>query len=75
MKKNMSVTIRGKKSTWNVNGFMPDEQIEAMREDGIELSEVINTIPVWVVEIGLLRPWCFLEDILNFRNPFEGWKK
>lgn len=42
-----------------------------MREDGIRIGIVNNTIPMWAVDAGLLRPWCFVQDVFNFRNPFK----
>ena len=64
-----TLSVRGKSSEWAVSGEMRQEQIDAMVEDGIEVGIVQNTIPMWVVECGLLRPWCFLQDLWNFKNP------
>lgn len=66
-----SVEIRGKKSTWGVDWNASMEQVEAMREDGINVLLIQNSIPLWVAEIGLARPWCFFQDIWNFKNPFR----
>lgn len=76
MKKRMNIDVRGKCHEWSVKCDMSQAQIDAMRDDGIELFEVVNSIPMWVVELGLVRPWCFFQDVFNFRNPFEnGGKK
>lgn len=65
-----SIEIRGKTSSWGVDWDAPQSQIDGMREDGIDVSIVENSIPMWVVDLGLLRPWCFLQDIWNLKNPF-----
>lgn len=62
--------VRGKTSSWVVHGEASREQIDAMREDGLDIGIVANNIPAWVVDLGLLRPWCFAQDVFNFRNPF-----
>lgn len=42
-----------------------------MRSDGLNIIVPENIIPAWVVDAGLLRPWCFLQDLWNFKNPFR----
>lgn len=37
----------------------------------LEKERIENTIPAWVVEIGMARLWCFLQDIFNLQNPFR----
>ena len=63
--------IRGRRGEWGVTADMPMKQIEAMRADGIEVGILENTIPAWVVACGLTRPWCFVQDVFNFKNPFR----
>ena len=67
-----SIEIRGKHSTWGVDWDAPQSQIDGMREDGIDVYIIENSIPVWIVDLGLLRPWCFFQDIWNLKNPFKG---
>ena len=67
-----SIEIRGKEHTWGVDWDAPQCQIDDMRADGIEVHEIENSMPFWVVDIGLARPWCFFQDIWNFKNPFKG---
>jgi len=68
-----SIEIRGKHSRWDVTWDAPQSQIDGMREDGIEVDLVVNTIPVWVAELGYgpARAWCFLQDLWNLKNPFS----
>lgn len=65
--------IRGKKNEWGVAADMNQSQIDAMREDGIEIGVLENSMPAWIADAGLARPWCFFQDIWNFKNPFNGW--
>jgi len=71
MTKLVSVEIRGNRSTWGVNWHASQEQIDAMRQDGIEVYELENIVPAWVVDAGLMRPFVFLQDLWNLKNPFK----
>lgn len=70
MKKAVTLDIRGKQHRWSVDAVMSQRQIDDMRADGVDVGELINTVPEWAVDMGLLRPWCFVQDVWNFRNPF-----
>jgi hypothetical protein len=70
VKKAVCLEIRGKHHLWSIDTAMSQRQIDDMRADGVEVGELIYTIPAWAVEMGLLRPWCFVQDVWNFRNPF-----
>jgi hypothetical protein len=72
MKKLLGVNVRGKHKTWGF-AFMGDPQfLKEWQADGLDVFEIENVIPEWVADLGLVRPWCFLQDLLNFRNP---WRK
>jgi hypothetical protein len=64
-----TIEVRGKRSSWDVAWQASKAQIDAMRADGIDVGIVANSIPEWVVDIGLARPWCFFQDIWNLKNP------
>jgi hypothetical protein len=64
-----TIEIRGKSSTWGVNWHASDEQIGAMRADGIEVGVIENIIPGWVVRLGLTRPFIVAQDLWNFKLP------
>lgn len=70
VKKLMSIEVRGKASQWGVNFHADASQVDAMRADGLDVMEVMNVIPGWVMEAGLARVWMFFEDVWNFRWPF-----
>ena len=70
-KKLLSVTVKGNEKTWAFNFYGDPKLLDEWREDGLEVIEILNVIPVWVVDAGLLRPWVFFQDALNFRNPLS----
>lgn len=72
MAKNVSLVVRGKQHEWAVDCVMKQNQIDAMREDGLDIDEPLYRIPLWVAELGFARPWCFCQDVFNFRNPFAN---
>ena len=64
------IEIIGKSATWCITAPMSEIQIESMRNDGVDVHEVMNQIPEWAVELGLTRVWCFMQDVWHFRSPF-----
>lgn len=67
MSKLYSITIRGKQHTWSFDCFVNPEFVDEWRADGIEIDEMVNTIPEWVADLGLSGVWCFLQDLWNFK--------
>lgn len=65
------LNMRGKQHEWGLTVPMKQGQIDAMREDGIEVGILENVVPAWIAEACLARPWCFFQDIWNFKNPFR----
>lgn len=63
--------IQGKQHKWGITTPLPMKTIELMREDGVDVGILENSIPEWVVDLGLLYPWCFFQDLWNFKNPFR----
>lgn len=72
MKKSVTLSVRGRCSEWAIDCHMSQDQINAMIADGIEVFELHNSIPMWVADLGLARPWCFAQEVFNFRNPFSS---
>ena len=63
----MSVTVKGKNHEWSFNFQGDPKHLEDWREDGLEIDVVENIIPEWIVDLGLTRVWCFLQDLWNFK--------
>jgi hypothetical protein len=68
----MGIHVRGKRKTWGF-AFMGEPQfLKEWQADGLDVFEIENVIPEWVADLGLVRPWTFLQDLWNFKNP---WRK
>jgi len=67
MKKLYSVEIRGVEKHWSFPFYGDSKYLEEWRADGLEINEIINVIPEWVVNAGLLKPWVFFQDLFNFK--------
>lgn len=70
MTKPYLLVVNGKQSQWLFNVELNPRHIEDLRADGLEVNECFNSIPYWVVEHRLTRPWVFVQDLFHFRNPF-----
>ena len=65
------IDVRGKYKRWGLPVEATPKEVEAWREDGIEISRIMNSIPTWWVDMGFsVRFWCFWQDVFNFNNPF-----
>lgn len=62
MKQPISIHVRGKRAEWVFVFKGNPKHIPLWREDGLEVYEVESIVPMWVVELGLTKPWCFLRD-------------
>ncbi|GIW32420.1 MAG: hypothetical protein KatS3mg071_2594 [Meiothermus sp.] len=56
--------VRGQHKTWGWYRWGTPEHAADWRADGLEVTEVLNVIPTWVVRLGLTRLWVRLEDFL-----------
>ncbi len=70
MKKLMEIEVHGKTCKWGFIFEGDPKYLDDWRADGLVVDEVVNIIPEWVADIGMVRPWCFVQDLLNFKNPF-----
>jgi len=71
-KKLLSITVRGKHKKWCFTLLEDPKYLEEWREDGLEIDEICNSIPKWVVDVGLMQPYIILQDIFNFKFG-EAW--
>lgn len=53
--------------------YLNEEQRDFYRECGYQVDLVLNVIPEWVVDAGLLTPWCIAQDIINFNFRWREW--
>lgn len=73
-KKLLSITVKGNHHEWSFNFYDDPKYIQEWRDDGLEIDEICNTIPEWVVSFKLVKQWVFLQDLFNFKNPFTASK-
>ena len=66
MKQTMSITVRGKHKTWAFNFTGDPKHMADWEADGLEVYEVMNTIPVWAQQMGLTRIWVRVQDAWRF---------
>lgn len=66
-KKLFSIEVKGKHHKWSFNFYGDTKDLETWRQDGLEINEVINSIPEWAVNMGLTRLWFFFQDLFNFK--------
>lgn len=71
-RKLLHITVRGKDKTWGFEFYGYPRYLDEWRADGLDIVEVVNTVPMWVVDLGLTRARCFAQDVFNFRNPWRS---
>lgn len=71
MKQKLSIEVRGKQHNWSFIINEDPKYLKEWRDDDLIINEVYNVIPEFIVNLGLIKIWCFFEDIFNFRNPFS----
>lgn len=69
-KKLMTISVGGKHKKWIFEVYADPKYLDEWRADGIEIDVLENTIPMWVVDAGAGKIWCFFQDLFNFKNPF-----
>lgn len=57
------LTIRGKYNEWSFPIYAKPEHAEDWMDDGLLVEEIVNTIPVWINNLGLAGLWCFFQDL------------
>jgi hypothetical protein len=70
-KKLMSITVNGKEHTWSFNFYADPQYLDKWQADGLDIVQIENVIPMWVWEAGLTKPYCWLQDIFNFKWPWH----
>lgn len=63
MRRRYSLTVRGDQKAWSFTLDAELEHVADWRADGLEVDEVLNTVPEWAVRWGILRPWVFVQDL------------
>jgi len=66
MKRKMLLTVKGKEREWCFEVDADTQYLKEWRDDNLDIGIIENIIPEWVVDIGLMRVWCFVQDLINF---------
>lgn len=67
MTRTYAITVRGKSGAeYSFNFKGQPEHLEGWLQEGFEINELLNSIPVWAQQIGLTRPWCAVQDAWNW---------
>lgn len=62
MKRRMFVEVSGRSSLWMFEFYGDPAHLADWRADGLEVNEIVGTVPLWVARIGLARPWVAAQD-------------
>lgn len=67
------LAVRGKHCEWGFRVWLDPKYLDDWRGDGLQIDEIVNTIPAWWVEWGLpVNLWCWLEDHRLVVSDFPG---
>ena len=58
----LAITVRGKRNEWVFRFRGNKKYLNEWRADWLVVDEAVNSIPTWVVDLGLTKPWCWLQD-------------
>lgn len=72
MKRQYLIEVKGKEKHWSFNFYADDKYVEEWRKDGLEVNELINSIPLWAHRLGLTKVWFLVQDVFNFRFIKKG---
>ena len=67
MKRIYSITVTGHAHKWSFLFDGDPQYLQEWLDDGLDVALVVNIIPEWVANLGLVKVWCFLQDIFQFR--------
>lgn len=63
MRGTCQIVVRGKHKTWGFNFPADPKCLAEWEADGLEVYEVLNTIPEWAQQFGLTRLWVAVQDL------------
>ena len=61
----LTLFVKGKHKRWSFRVTGTPQHLADWRADGLEVDEVVNTIPTWAP----CRLWCWAQDVFRFRRP------
>lgn len=71
MKRLYNLHVRGKSGAEYSLPLKLDEAIvPGLRADGLDLWRIVYRVPVWAVNLGLLRPWISIQGAWQWLRLF-----
>jgi hypothetical protein len=66
MKTTYMIAVQGKTSKWNFTFEADDTLLSEWRADGLEVYEVVASVPQWAASIGLTGLWAAVQRVWRF---------
>ena len=58
-----TLNIRGKEHNWSFPVEAKPKHLQEWRDDGLDMDEVFNAVPMGIVNLGLTKPYCLMQDL------------
>ena len=59
------INVKGTTKNYSFDFDGDPQYLPEWRAQGLDINPVLNIIPRWAVDIGLLRIWCFFQDVFR----------
>lgn len=70
----MNIRIKDKYGhPWEFNFDGDTKYWDDWKLAGFDVCIVENIIPIWIVDLGLTKVWCFIQDALNFNLKLSNY--
>ena len=70
MKKPLQIVVQGKTAPFAFNFRGDPKHLPEWEAQGLQVDEVVNSVPVWVVRARLTRPWIAMQDAWSWARLF-----
>ena len=70
MKKPLQIVVQGKTASFAFNFRGDPKHIPEWNAQGLQVDEVVNSVPVWVVRARLTRLWIAVQDSWSWLRIF-----
>ena len=64
----MQIHVMGKTKEYYFDFDGHPDDLQGWWDDGLDIAKIVNEIPVWVASLGLVREWCWLQDLFCKEN-------
>ena len=70
MKKALQIVVQGKTAAFAFSFQGDPKHIPEWTAQGLQVDEVVNSVPVWVVRVRLTRLWIAVQDSWSWLRIF-----